>query len=373
MITGEYPPFCGGLGYYVYHLSKCLSINGYKITVITRGNGTGTYKEIVDNIVVYRSRFLPLYPFHINIHGIFVNNLLREMESNFDLVHLHGHGIPVIKTSLPTIITEHGTAQGFIKNLVVRDINKIDFFSLGLKLWSSLFISIDRDNLEKSNIVTAVSPSCAKEISHYYGISNVEIVNNGVDTKFFVPNQRKREDNYILYAGSFITKKGINDLIDSARILCKNIPESKFILVGKGPLEKSLKKKVNDLNLSNNFLFTGYLSRNDLLDYFQRASLYVLPSYHEGLPTVLLEAMSCALPIIATNVPGNSDVLKEQDVGILVPKKDPVSLAYAIERLLSDNNLREKMGTNGRKKAEKMYDWNVISDQFKRLYQNLIG
>ena len=103
------------------------------------------------------------------------------------------------------------------------------------------------------------------------------------------------------------------------------------------------------------------------------ATICVLPSYHEGLPTVLLEAMSCGIPTVATSVAGNSEVVKDGKTGFLVPPKEPKRLAEAILTLLGDQKLRQEMGKNARKQAEESYDWEVIISKIEECYSSVLS
>ncbi len=369
MICGQFPPVTGGVAAYVYNISEKLAQRGHKVTVITRGSWSRTYHARVGNIDVYRVRFIPLYPFHLQPHGFYIKQLLSSLESNFDVLHLHSPLIPFIRTSLPMVVTEHGTVKGFIDNL-----DLIDSYSLVGKTFRKMYVSIDRKIVESADKVIAVSKACAQELREWYGLKkDIEVIYNGVDTKFFIPGNRNHNQAYILYSGSLITKKGLPDLIRSATYICQEYPDMKFILAGDGPLEKQLKGLVHQLDLDNNFSFVGYINRDKLLSYYQNAAVCVLPSYHEGLPTVLLEAMACGIPTVATSVAGNSEVVKDGETGFLVPPKEPKRLAEAILTLLGDNKLRREMGINARKQAEESYDWEVIISKIERCYSSVLS
>lgn len=369
IICGEFPPITGGVAAHVYNISEKLAQRGHKVTVITRGSWSRTYHTRVGNVDVYWVRFIPSYPFHLQPHGFFIHQLLKSLESNFDVLHLHSPLIPLIRTSLPTVVTEHGTVKGFIDNL-----DLIDLYSLVEKAFRKMYVSIDRKIVERANRVIAVSNACAQELREWYKLKkDIEVIYNGVDTKFFIPGNSSHDQAYILYSGALITKKGLPDLIRSATYICQEYPDMKFILAGDGPLEKQLKGLSRQLGLDNNFSFVGYLGRNELLAYYQKATICVLPSYHEGLPTVLLEAMSCSIPTVATSVAGNSEVVRHGETGFLVPPHEPKKLAEAILTLLRDKKLRQEMGSNARKKAEELYDWEAIISKIERCYSSVLS
>jgi len=373
MVSGEFPPISGGVGYYVYNLAKNLKDRGHEVVVLTRG-GVKTREEIVDGIKVFRVQFLPLYPFHLQPHQRALNKILRKIINNIDIVHLHSPLIPKvnIRKKIPIVVTEHGTAKGFIEGLELKDL-----FSLTEKMFSWMYTDIDKNVIKMADKITAVSRTTIREIRHYYKIyqDNIEVVGNGVDTSVFSPRHKNDETldfEYILYTGTLITKKGSPDLIESARLVVKEFPEVKFVLTGKGPLERYLRELIKKYGLSNNVVLLGYVDRDYLVKLYKNATIYVLPSYHEGLPTTVLEAMACEISVITTPVGGTPEVIENGKNGILVPPKTPTELAHAIVLLLDNPMIRKKLGKRARKTIEERFSWRKISEKFEKIYDALI-
>ena len=365
MFTSEFPPDLGGRSTYVYNLSKGLIERGHNVTIIARGVWKRTYREEIDGISVYRVRFIPFYPSPFHLHGFFLNKLFKKLESKFDLVHVHGTLMPVARTSLPVIFTSHGTSRKDLDNMPVKS-----FHFLVVKLLSKQLYNVEKEITESSDIITAVSQSCAKELKEYHIISKeIIVVNNGVDTNFFIPVKNRKKENYILYSGRLETRKGLVDFIESAKYVCREHADIKFILTGKGTIKNYLERRINDLGLKKNFYFAGFVDWSRLLEYYQNATIYVLPSYYEGLPTTLLEAMSCGIPSIATDVEGSSELIKDGETGLLVPPRNPEKLAEAILRLLADEELRKRIGANARGHIVSNYDWEIITDRVEEAYK----
>ncbi|MGI5892723.1 MAG: glycosyltransferase family 4 protein [Bacillota bacterium] len=371
MVVGEFPPICGGIGYYVYNLSKALLKKGFDVTVLTRGS----YREDViytdfEGIDLWKVRFSPLYPYHVRFHGYFLNKVLSQYENKFDIVHLHNPLVPVPATTLPVIVTEHGTVQGDISNSSVNDMS-----ALALKLFAKRFIKQDYDVLANADIITAVSNSCMQEIKNFIGEKKqMYVLGNGVDTGYFKPDEMvDRAQNIVLYTGRLDSRKGVVDLISSAKSVCENYPEVKFILTGKGPNREYIQKRISSLNLEGNVNLVGYVSREELLRLYQSSTMYVLPSYYEGLPTTLLEAMACGLPSIATDVDGSSEVISHGKNGLLVPPKCPKALSEGIQELLENKPKREDIGSCGREHVRNNYDWSKIADNAATIYNSIIS
>ena len=368
MICDGIPPVAAGPGYHVYGLSRKLIERKHKIAIITRGSWKKPYyEEIINGITVYRVRFIPTYPFHLQLHGFFVSRFLKSIESNFDLIHLHNANIPLVDTYLPKVVTVHGTMRGYVPYRKILDLP-----SLIVRAFSSMYIAIDHQIVKSADRVIAISKACAEELRTFYGTKNLEIINNAVDSNFFRPLNRKVDkDPYVLYCGRLSAEKGLIDLIKGAQYVITKYPDIKFVIAGSGPLERRLKKLVSQLNIEVNFYFTGAINHNTLLKLYQNATIFALPSYREGLPTTLLEAMSCGIPVVATSIPGISDVITDHKMGLLVPPRNPEKLANAILKLLSDSKLRVELGVNARNQVEKNYDWNIITNKIEQVYRSL--
>lgn len=365
-MSAAFPPE-EGIGNYVYRLSKKLIENGHKVTIITRGSWKKTQKEVIDDIDVFRVRFIPLYPVYIHLHKIFVNKLFKSIESQIDIVHIHSPLSPLIKTSLPLITTIHTLMLTDYRSVKITSV-----YSLLSKI-SSKFVSypLELKLLHNSDLITTVSESIAQEIKKYYlELDNIIIIGNGVDETIYLPAQKENVggNKFIMYAGRMDREKGLFDLIECGRYLLNQRSDILFILAGKGPDYNKLKQKSKKLGLQENFIFLGQIGSDELIHLYQRSTLFVFPSYHEGLPGSLLEAMSCGLPIIATNVRGNRDLITSGENGILVPPRSPEKLANTISMLLDDDKLRKDLGNNARKKIEENFSSNIIYTNMLHYY-----
>lgn len=370
MYTSEFPPDVGGISTYVYNLSKRLVDRGHKVTVITRGTWKKTNYEEIEGISVYRVRFIPSFPSPFKIHQIYINKLLKSLKFNFDLIHLHGTLMPVkpaFNNSLPVLFTSHGASK---KKLDFMEAKTLHFFVV--KLLRKHLFELEQEIVEKSDMLTAVSNSCADEFREYHSLKKeITVVHNGVDTNFFVPSENRSKLRSILYTGRFEVFKGLSDLIECSGIVCKKYPDVKFILVGSGTILDNLKKQVSKLKLEDNIIFTGSLSKSQIIEYYQNATIFVLPSYREGFPTSLMEAMSCGIPSIATDVEGSAELIKDRKNGLLVSPKNAEKLAESIIYLLENEGFRNMIGANARDYIVKNYDWETITDGFEKLYYQL--
>jgi glycosyltransferase involved in cell wall biosynthesis len=157
----------------------------------------------------------------------------------------------------------------------------------------------------------------------------------------------------LLFVGRLIREKGIFELLEAVNYIKQQMPVH-LLLVGDGPAVQKAKDLIKELNLTNEVTLTGYLRWERLSRAYQLADLFVLPSYFEGFPTVISEAMNTGLPIITTRLRGMADHLEEGVNAVFVPPRAPVSLANAVIRLLADS---EKCTAMSRANQEKVKDF----------------
>lgn len=371
--SAPFPPK-EGIGNYIYNLSKEFVERGENVTIITRGGLHKTESYIYEGIKIMKPPFIPLYPFHVHIHGLFVGNIFKYMKAKTDIIHIHSPLSPIINTKLPIISTFHTPMKTDIANFETTGL-----FVYESKAQVKISCILENQLLKRSDLITVVSKSVFKELEKEYNVEpeRMRIVHNGVDDNLFYPlennnNSESSENKYILFVGRLTYRKGLFDLIYSAKYIKKKYPNIRFIIVGNGHLVDKIKIMIKNLGLENNVIIKGFISKEELVRLYQNATIYVVPSHYEGLPTVLLEAMSCGLAVIATAISGNLDVIIPGENGILVPIKSPKELAYAISNLLENENLRIKLGKNARKTVEENYTWKIISNRIMGFYIGLV-
>jgi len=368
MITSTPFPPEDGIGYHVYNLSKKLMERGHDVTLITRGSLRKIETSNFEGIKIIKVLYVPFYPFHVNIHGFFVNKVLMEIRKNFDVVHMHTPLCPVINTSLPIVSTIHSSITEDIRHL-----EKVNLKSLIMILqakYSSYYLI--KNLIKKSTVVTTVSNSLVQELKHDYQFHNSFVVSNGVNHKKLLPLCDKGKNNYVLYVGRLSYRKGLFDLIDAAEEI---IPKYgvKFFIVGKGEWEGIVKRKVKESGLENDILFKGHVNREELITLYQHATIFVMPSRYESGPLTVLEAMSCGKPVIATSVGIVPEVIENMHSGVIVQPNSPHELAESIAMLLTDEQLKDNIGKNARKTVEKKYTWDIVADNVEKCYHMAIS
>lgn len=203
---------------------------------------------------------------------------------------------------------------------------------------------------------------------------------NGVDTERFRPDPATRErlrkvlelrDDFVWIAvGRFDPSKDYPNMFQAlAQVVNKN-PTTKLLVVGYGPLLPAIESLAKELRIDSQIKFLGV--RRDIPELLNAADAYVMSSAWEGMPNVLLEAASTALPIVATDVGGNGEIVLHGRTGFLVPPRDPNSLAKAMLKLMNlSESERKKMGEEARKHIEANFSLDRVLDMWEALYNKL--
>lgn len=168
---------------------------------------------------------------------------------------------------------------------------------------------------------------------------------------------------------SLVGRKGHRHLFGAMVKVKEKFPQIKLLVVGEGPLEKDLKKLAKRLGLENEVIFLGF--RKDIPEILNILDVFVLASLKEGLGVSLLEAAGHGLPIVATNVGGIPEIVKDGITGFLVPPKDSEALAEKIIYLLSHSEQARKMGENGKEQVRKNFSVEQMVNSYTKLYETL--
>ncbi len=180
------------------------------------------------------------------------------------------------------------------------------------------------------------------------GAKNTVVIPSPLSLPHHIRTNLPRKDREIISVGRLIPIKGISFLI-RAMVYLK---AESLVIVGDGTERRRLELLAKRLKLSDRVSFTGWIDeRSKILDYFDQATVFVLPSLSEGSPRVLVEAMSCGLPVVATNVGGIPEIVKEGVNGILVPVGDEKALAKAIKYVLDDVDFQKNASVENMKAA----------------------
>jgi len=326
---------------------------------------------VVEGVTIWEGRFFPVFPFHVHLHGWLTRKLVRKLASRVEVFHYHTPLVPWYETGRPALVTVHTPMKSDTASIPARSV-------LGwlIKLQAPISYRLEQMLFERAGMLTAVASSVAEEMAAY-GImpGRVSVLGNGVDTDVFFPAMIEPDRNqpYFFSAGRLAPRKGLEDLVECARLVLQKYPDHRFLIAGTGPLERMLRGQIERRNLGDRVILLGHVSgRASLADLYRGATAFVHAAHYEGLPTVLLEAMACGRPVVSTAVSGALDVIEHEHNGLLVPPREPVQLSAAITRLIQDPSLAENLGTAACRTIEERYSWHVVARRYLAEYEALL-
>ena len=179
---------------------------------------------------------------------------------------------------------------------------------------------------------------------------------------------RIKPDDYVVgYVGRLVPAKGLMHLLKAAEKISKVHPNIVLLIVGEGADKAKLQAEAEASRVKAHFV--GY--QTDTPPYYSLMDVFVLPSFFEGLPGVVLEAMAMQKPVIATNVGGTADLVSNGENGFLVSPRNSEEIAFGLEKLVSQPDLASKMGKTGRQIVEKDFQWDRIVDRVEMIYKEV--
>ena len=287
---------------------------------------------------------------------------------HFDVVHAHdlwSNMIGVVAGKLaevPVIVTSQ------------RDLSHADWYQGRRKKWL-------RKAQNASSVVLTNAHMIREGLLSREGLASakVRVIYNGVDLDRFqsLPSMRarlfpglEREKLVVLVGNMHTDVKGQPTLMAAAAELVRRFPQVRFVLVGDGEKRQDFEALAKATGVNANFMFLG--RRNDVAQILAACDIGVLPSAAEGMPNAVLEYMAAGLPVVATAVGGNLEVVAHGVSGLLVPPQDAPALAQALSRLLADDVLALELARNGRELVEQKFSFERLTREVGALYEELL-
>jgi len=228
--------------------------------------------------------------------------------------------------------------------------------------------------LKHSNAVIVLSDIWAKFIYQYSGQKNIITIENGINLEPFYKCESSKDSIKILFVGALGRRKGLFTILESIKNFPElQVPRIKFYIIGKGLSEKEHLEVLNAFKKEKlpNVVFLGELSGEPKYEFYRKSDIFILPSFAEGFPIALLEAMASYLPIVSTKVGGIPDMIHEEN-GILITPGNYKDLGIAIIKLINSEDLRVVTGSNNRKRVEKYYNLDQMIEKISKLYFKLL-
>jgi len=228
------------------------------------------------------------------------------------------------------------------------------------------------EKLQRAKFVVCISHFCRSQgfyfapISHW---SSLHIIHCGVEPRLYLPSTHTPDRKRLLYVGRLSPEKGVPVLLESLRSVQESHPDVTLTIVGDGPSRREWEQWVAQYGLSNQVDFVGYRSQQEVRQYLRETDVFVLPSFAEGVPVSLMEAMAAAVPVVATQVAGVSELVEAGVSGYVVPPGSAEVLTAAIVALLNSPEQRSRMGAAGRAKVEADFNLALEAEKLALLFR----
>ena len=380
-LTWEYPPnVYGGAGVHVQNLVENL-MGKVDLEVRTRASGTNSTPEVErsETVKVCRYSDWPLLrtdnPFSTVLSSFAVDLAMVKDPISGDIVHCH-----TWYTGLAGYFAKELYSQKLVftvHSLEPKRPWKREALGNGylLSTWA------ERTVIEACDQVIAVSHADAEDVSECYRVDRrkIRVIPNGVDEQAFKrvddPSVLKKygiRKPYVLFLGRLSRQKGVFDLVSAA----SRLPEGTSLVIvtgaADGPaLRSELGKKIAGRN--NIVWIDKMLPRHEVVALLSGASVFAAPSLYEPFGIMNLEAMACERPVVSTRVGGIVDVVIHNKTGLLTSPSDPEGLVEAINTILSEPEMGERMGRAGRQRVVEMFTWKRVANETLSLYKELAG
>ena len=326
------------------------------------------------------------YEIYKNITVITLNQSINRNEGSFSKLK-YLHALPIVKKIIkefqPDIVHSHyASSYGFLGALsgfhpFILSVWGSDVFSFPNK--SFMHKALLKFNLKKANQILSTSNVMAFETKKYTD-KEIIVTPFGIDIEHFKPTKVEslfHKDTIVVGTVKTLEEKcGIEYLIRAFKIVYdrhKELP-LRLLIVGGGSLQIKLEQLTKELNIENQTIFTGTVPHADVSIYHNMLTVFATLSIvdSESFGVAVIEASSCAKPVVVSNVGGLPEVVENGVTGLIVPVKNIPLTADAIERLIIDQNLRDKIGDAGRKRVKNLYNWKNNVAQMINIYKAIL-
>ncbi len=281
-------------------------------------------------------------------------------EGRIDLIHTHNQAAHIygsiagLISGIPVVHTKHGRNRS--EDRKATCLNRL------CSMLSRKVVTVSVDSAQVSTVIENVP-------AH-----KVTTIHNGIDIDAFSSLSPSRSASPAVNIGivaRLVPDKDHLTLLRSCKILARDFSNFTLFLVGDGPLREGLQAAAVELGIARNVRFMGF--RHDVATLLRSFDIFALSSVTEGLSLTLLEAMASGIPIVATDVGGNSEVVVHGKTGFIVPAQSPEAFADKLLLLSKDSKLRVQMGNAGRKRVEEKFNIRITAKRYEALYHEIIN
>jgi glycosyltransferase involved in cell wall biosynthesis len=372
LVVDSFYPGAGGLERQVEVISEALYKAGYDVQITTPWlERSRPLQETIRGVPVTRITYPAIKGLGTLILMLkFALKLIRE-RNNYTAIHVH------MAKNLASVV---GMVRPFLKATTIAKISGAWEFNGGVldpALRSNVFYRIMGYFIRRVDYIQTISSYTKRRLEQAgFGPEQILMIPNGVELSRFPMRSCPAKalaasgELRILFAGRLVRVKALDVLLKAWGSVVHACPEKKLSLLvaGEGPLKHELMQQAERLGISDSVTFLGLVQ--DMPALFAQADMYVQPSLQEGLPNAVIEAMACGLPIVATKVSGNEDLVHHNSNGILVEPGNVHLLAEALLVLINDREKRVQMGKVSRRIIEEHYQLPMVIEKLVRVYHH---
>ncbi len=371
----------GGMEIHSLELAKGMKELDHEVLMITSRHPDGKKTETIDGVVIH---YADCYPTSKKPLGKDSLRILKKLhkEKPIDIIHSQSFsayhyvkdGLKK-KLGIPLVTTMHGTSFSEIKSNLNQGLSLMLIPKITFQLYNHYFKT--KSFIKASDQVIAISKELRENIPREFDINaeKVKTIYNGIDTEIFQPTKSRIREEYngkkILLSVSVLHKqKGIQYLIKAFKKIRQEYEDTHLIIVGDGGYRKQLEGLVTELSLDKDVTFTGNIPNTKTSGYYNTADVFTIPTVRvEGLPLIVLEAMACGKPVVASKIGGIKTVIIDGIDGILVEPGNVGDLEKAILKILADEKLSKKLGANARRTIMEKFSKKKMVEETIRVYE----
>lgn len=365
-VSHEFPPIGGGGANACYFLTKGFVQRGHEVTLVTAGFETLSKQETINGVNICRVDCKRSHKEHCSFMEM-LSFLSAAWPVCKRLQKSKAYDICFIFFAIPAGPIGYLLKKRYKLPYVIRfgggDIP--GFQERFTKIYKILTIPI-RTIWKNARYRVANSEGLKSLAYEFCDKYEFDVIENGVDSEKYTPACiSKKNALRILFVSRLIERKGLQFIIPQLKNATFDFT---LTIVGDGPYREELERIVNENELEKKVLFVGQKEKNEIVSFYQNADVFILPSSKEGMPNVVLEAMSCGLPIVMTPCQGSVELVDESN-GFVCPTDEFLS---KLTLLANKNDLRQSMGAASRNKILKKFSWDGVVDRYEELFLKIV-
>ena len=375
LINYEFPPAGGGAGYATLNIAKTLRSMGVEADVLTAKVDDSRDGDEVEGVPVYRAGSWRKGLHDCGLRGAWtflLSSAIRRFRlhsaKDYDLEHFFF----ALPTGLLRFMPGPGRAMPAVISLRGSDVPGYDPFNKKVEAIHSLIKPLTRCIWSRADSVVALSGALSALARKTLPNIDYMVVPNGIDELHFSPPvEREPSANLrLVTVARLLERKGIQDILEA----CAK-PEPlpvELTIIGTGQYKDKLQSLAGSLGINDRVRFVGYVSNQELPTFYRSVDAFILPSETESFGLVFAEAMSCGLPILASNVGGIPEIVRHGVDGLLCPPARPDLLRSNIEKLVGDRLTLDRMGKSGRQRILDYFTWKRTAAEYLDIYNSVL-